>query len=139
MSYDGVMARTVLDLSAEERTTIRERLRVHLESEAPARQKRVDARRKAAMKLARAAAAILREEFGATRVSVFGSLARADFNMISDIDLIVWGIPENRRAAAFLEVGGEREEPGSFGPDLVFAENASPELLESVRADHLEI
>jgi predicted nucleotidyltransferase len=51
-------------------------------------------RRQAAWTLARRAARLLCEEFGATRVVAFGSLAhRAWFEPRSDIDLAVEGIP----------------------------------------------
>jgi uncharacterized protein len=51
-------------------------------------------RRDAAWSIARRAAHLLREEFGATQVIVFGSLAHnAWFGPQSDIDLAVEGIP----------------------------------------------
>lgn len=42
---------------------------------------------------ARVVAAMLRRDFGATRVILFGSLARGGFHAESDIDLAVAGIP----------------------------------------------
>jgi predicted nucleotidyltransferase len=42
---------------------------------------------------ARAIAAMLRRDFGATRVILFGSLARGGFHPDSDIDLAVAGLP----------------------------------------------
>jgi uncharacterized protein len=51
-------------------------------------------RRQAAWSIARRAAHLLREEFGATRVIAFGSLAHgAWFGPRSDIDLAAEGIP----------------------------------------------
>ena len=46
-----------------------------------------------AWRVARAAANVLREQFDATRVVAFGSLAHRDgFTLWSDIDLAAWGI-----------------------------------------------
>ncbi|HEY66354.1 MAG TPA: nucleotidyltransferase domain-containing protein, partial [Caldilineae bacterium] len=45
------------------------------------------------MAIARKAAEMLREEFGAIRVVLFGSLARGGpFDMHSDVDLAAWGL-----------------------------------------------
>jgi predicted nucleotidyltransferase len=50
-----------------------------------------------AWELARRAAALLREQFGAVRVVVFGSLTHPGlFTEWSDVDLAAWGLgPEN--------------------------------------------
>ena len=50
---------------------------------------------------ARAVAAMLRRDFGATRVILFGSLARGGFHAESDIDLAVAGVPVNRWFEAY--------------------------------------
>ena len=50
-----------------------------------------------AWRMARDAADLLREQFGATRVVAFGSLAhRETFTLWSDIDLAAWGIPPGK-------------------------------------------
>ncbi len=47
--------------------------------------------------LARVLANLLRQQFGATRVAVFGSLNSPDwFDAHSDLDLAVWGIHPTR-------------------------------------------
>ena len=52
-----------------------------------------EARRQRALAAARRAAAVLKEEFSATRVVVFGSVAHGEwFTERSDINLAVWGI-----------------------------------------------
>ncbi len=57
-------------------------------------QREAEQRRQAAWLIARRAARLLKEEFGATRVVAFGSLAHgAWFGPRSDIDLAVEGIP----------------------------------------------
>ena len=49
-------------------------------------------RREKAWRLAKTAAALLQEEFGATQVAVFGSLLQPQlFHRRSDVDLAVWG------------------------------------------------
>jgi uncharacterized protein len=59
-----------------------------------AHRRETELRRAAAWDLAHRAARLLREEFGATRVVAFGSLAHgAWFEPRSDIDLAVEGIP----------------------------------------------
>jgi uncharacterized protein len=62
-------------------------------------------RRERAWRLARAAAEVLYENFGAARVTVFGSLANNNqFTQWSDIDLVAWGIPPDRFYAAVAAV-----------------------------------
>ncbi len=52
-------------------------------------------RRQRAWDLARQAAALLKEELGATQVRLFGSLVHgALFHARSDVDLAVWGLDE---------------------------------------------
>ncbi len=47
---------------------------------------------------------MLYEDFGATQVAVFGSLAERDwFSKWSDIDIAVWGIPPEKYFRAVLE------------------------------------
>lgn len=53
-------------------------------------------RQEIAFRVARQAAQILKEQFGATRVVLFGSLLEGGFHEISDIDLAVWDLPENQ-------------------------------------------
>lgn len=55
----------------------------------------MEARRERAWEVARQAADLLRGRFGASKVVVFGSLARGDlFHERSDVDLAAWGIDE---------------------------------------------
>ena len=70
-------------------------------------------RRKRAWALARRAAQLLKEEFGATRVVVFGSLVHEGcFTLWSDVDIAAWGIaPEDtfRAMGAVMDLGGDIE------------------------------
>ncbi len=58
-----------------------------------------------AWRVAREAASLLKADFGAERVCLFGSLARGTFRSKSDIDLAVEGLPEREffRAAGRLQ------------------------------------
>jgi predicted nucleotidyltransferase len=93
------MAKTALDLTAEQ-----------LQAYRPG--KELDERLmteqwKLAWEVARMAAHLLREGFGANRIVVFGSLAkRAWFTSRSDIDLAAWGIPTSKFYRAVATVTG---------------------------------
>ena len=90
-------------------------------------------RRGRAMSVARKAAKLLRDEFGAKEVILFGSLARhGSFSLYSDIDLAVRGIaPEKFYAAisAMMDVSGD------FKIDLVEPEDCSPAMLKNIEKD----
>jgi len=80
--------------------------------------------------LARRAADVLRQEFGATRVVVFGSLAHgAWFHSRSDIDLAVAGIRDEDFWRADSAVN--RLDP-AFELDLVAIESAPSRLLSEI-------
>lgn len=83
--------------------------------------------------VARAAAAVLKEEFGATRVAVIGSLLRPEqFYERSDVDLAVWGLDERvylRAVSRLLDLDPE------ISVDLIEAEFARPALLAVIRQE----
>jgi len=94
-------------------------------------------RRNRAWEVARKAATILKERFGATRVLVFGSLAHgAWFTPRSDIDLLVDGIPVEKFFHAEADV--EAVATG-YKVDLVDSRECSPELLEQVEEEGVEL
>lgn len=69
--------------------------------------------------IARVAAKVLKENYGATRVVVFGSLTNsASFTRWSDIGLAVWDVPDDRFYAAVGAVTGLTSD---FKIDLVDA------------------
>lgn len=90
-------------------------------------------RREKAWRLARTAVALLKEEFGATQVAVFGSLVHPQlFHRSSDIDLAVWGLPESeyyRAVSRLLSLDPDI----SF--DLVEVAHASPRLREKIERE----
>jgi len=70
-------------------------------------------RRERAWERARQAATLLKQNFGAERVAVFGSLLRPDcFNRWSDVDIAAWGINLRdtfRAIGAVMDLGEDIE------------------------------
>jgi predicted nucleotidyltransferase len=86
---------------------------------------------------ARRAAEILKHEFGATRVVLFGSLAhRLWFTQWSDIDLAAWGIApaEFYRAAGLIA-----ELSRDFKIDVVDPATCRASVLEEIQQDGIEL
>ncbi len=129
------MGKTILELTSEER-------RIYHPSSVIAQRKRVgdkqlDARWEQAQKLANKVAELLRKNFGATKVILFGSLLnRAWFTQWSDIDLAAWGIPKERYFAAVAYVTGLSQD---FRIDLIDPETCRPNLLEVINKEGIEI
>ena len=93
-------------------------------------------RRSQLRSLAHEVAAMLRGEFAAERVWVFGSVVRPWFHEQSDLDLAAEGISAEQRANAWDRaialVGAAMT---STTVDLVFVEEAPASLLERIRGD----
>lgn len=123
------MARTALDLTAEERRTYR-----------PGRewdQKQVVEQWGQAWEVARAAARLLREKFGPRRVVVFGSLAhQAWFTSWSDIDLAAWGIPADQFYRAVAAVTGITSD---LEVDLVDPEGCRPRMRQVIEREWIDL
>ncbi len=101
-----------------------------------ARRAAVVARRERAWVAARAAAAALRGDFGATRVVLFGSVVRGTFHERSDIDLAVVGLAPDK----FLRAWGAAEEAAAgFAIDLVDLASARPWVVEVLARDGVEL
>ena len=97
----------------------------------------LERRRKRAMRLARQAAALLRAEFDAKNVMLFGSLAIPDgFTLWSDIDLAVFGVPADRFYAAVAAVTGLSAE---FKVDLVDVEACKTSLRDAIYRDGITL
>ena len=129
------MAKTALELSPEE-------LKLYQPSAAIAQRQwdddaQLDARWERARQLADEAAEMLREEFSAKKVLLFGSLInRSWFTPWSDIDLAAWGIPQEWFYAAVAAVTGISKE---FEIDLVDPETCRSSLLDAIERDGIEI
>jgi predicted nucleotidyltransferase len=93
----------------------------------------ISSRRRRANLVARKAAKLLKSEFGATEVILFGSLARrVGFTLWSDIDLASRGIPSEKYLTAMDTVLYLSPE---FKIDLVELETCSPALLKSIEKE----
>jgi predicted nucleotidyltransferase len=90
----------------------------------------LEAHRSRLLASARAASRVLRQEFGAERVWLFGSLRRTWFRHDSDIDLAVEGMDPARIGAAWDRVLEVVEAP----VDLVCLDDAPDTLCAHVRA-----
>ena len=90
-----------------------------------------------AWSLAQEIASVLRRDFGATRVVVFGSLARGPgFDLASDLDVAVWGMNAGHyfdAVAAALTLADQSVVPGTHAiiVDLVAGET-TPQALRAV-------
>ena len=89
------------------------------------------------MRTARQAARLLRRDFGAHKVVLFGSLAAAErFLPWSDIDLAAWGIPAEQYFRAVAAVTGLSAE---FKIDLVDPADCKPGLAAAIEHEGVEL
>ncbi len=96
-----------------------------------------EARRQRALAAARRAAAVLKEEFGATRVVVFGSAAHGHwFTETSDIDLAVSGVAWSDFFRAWNQI---ETTTSDFGVDLVDIEDAVAGVQRSIEKHGIEL
>jgi len=94
-------------------------------------------RRERAWTLARQAASLLREQFGATRVAVFGSLAHKEaFTPWSDVDIAAWGIhPDDTWQA----VGAVMDLDAEIEINLVDVSTTRPSVLAAIEREGLAL
>ncbi len=91
------------------------------------RQEQLEHRRQQGLAGATIAAAQLKR-LGATKVILFGSLLKESLHEQSDMDLAVWGLPEDLYFKAVAQLQGI----AGFEVDLVEAEDAMPHILEAI-------
>ncbi|HBG02463.1 MAG TPA: nucleotidyltransferase domain-containing protein [Firmicutes bacterium] len=90
-----------------------------------------------AWNIAKEAAKILKQDFGASKVAVFGSLTDLSaFTLWSDVDLAVWGVPESRFYAA---VGAVTGLPSDFQIDVIDATDCRERLTKSIESEGVEL
>jgi predicted nucleotidyltransferase len=124
------MSRTALELSPQEWKAYKP---AQTYQETPD----IAARKERGWKLAREAARLLKENFKAGRVMVFGSLAQeTGFTRWSDIDLAAWGIPPERYYAAVAAVTGLSAE---FKLDLIDPKSCRPSLKEAIEREGVDL
>jgi len=125
------MAKTALDLTPEElkKYSLKPKHQLNL-----AQRKRLTAR---AMRQARRAAELLKREFGASRVVLFGSLAhRLWFTQWSDIDLAVWGIASSE---FYRAAGTVADLKTGFKIDVVDPADCHPLVRQEIEEDGIEL
>ncbi len=124
--------RTAKELSPAELAAYRERLDAHFRS------RQVDeALLQRAWQTAYRVAAMLYEDFGATRVAVFGSLAERDwFSKGSDIDIAVWGLSNSAYLRAAYDVYYLSPE---FKVDLVDFDSCKGRFRERIESQAVPI
>jgi predicted nucleotidyltransferase len=100
-----------------------------------AREAHLTLRRERAWELAQRAAGILKNEFNAKRVVLFGSLLHPElYHSRSDIDLAVWEVQHYFKAVArLIDLDPEIE------IDLVPIEDARPGILKLIEKEGVEI
>ena len=95
----------------------------------------LEVRRQRAWIIARQAAVILKERFGASRVVVFGSLLHPErYHLGSDIDLAVWEVQDYFRAVSSL-----MDIDPDFEFDLVPFEDARPGIMDAIRKEGMDL
>jgi uncharacterized protein len=100
-------------------------------------QPELDRRREQAWTAAHQAARLLREQFKATRVVVFGSLAReSGFTRWSDVDLAAWGIAP---ADTFRAIGAILDMDTQIAVNLVDVNTCRPSLLNNIEQDGVDL
>lgn len=97
----------------------------------------LQAREALAWQLARRAAQVLKEDFGASRVVVFGSLVQPGmFNLHSDVDLAAWGIqPED----TFRAIGAVQDLSSEIELNLVDVAVARPSVYRAILAQGVDL
>jgi predicted nucleotidyltransferase len=88
----------------------------------------LEQRRLHGFEIAKTAAQILKTEFSASRVVVFGSLLSESFHETSDLDLAVWSLPEK----SYFKAVARLLSLSDFEVDLVEVQYASPEILDAI-------
>lgn len=93
-------------------------------------------RLQSAKETAYALAKVLREQFKASKIMLFGSVTRNDFSQWSDIDLAVWNIPNSDYYKAVAFASGYSS---VFKIDLVDADDCSQSLLQHITSNGIEL
>jgi predicted nucleotidyltransferase len=122
-----------LKLTPEKLATYRATAQRRREQEKP----ELARRREQAWAAARQAAQLLREQFKATRIVVFGSLAReSGFTRWSDVDVAAWGIaPED----TFRAIGAVMDLKTEIPVNLVDVNTCRPSLLSAIEQDGIDL
>ncbi|MEW6717609.1 MAG: nucleotidyltransferase domain-containing protein [Chloroflexota bacterium] len=120
---------TTLELTPEQIAIYRTSAQKRRQQEQP----EIEQRRQRAWEAARKAARLLKQEFKASRVVLFGSLAReTGFTHWSDVDIAAWGLaPED----TFRAIGVIMDMKTEVLVNLVDINTARPSLLEVIERE----
>lgn len=128
----GRMATSALDVTPDEMA----QYRATMAKDAAADEDRRIELEGHAWTIARAAADRLRDEYFASRVLLYGSLARGQFRPGSDIDIAAWGID----AGQWLNIVGLGLELGrEVETNICLAESMRPEVRQAALRDGLDL
>jgi len=101
------------------------------------RQDALRKRRSRALTVANKLAAMLRTQFGATRVMLFGSSIQSNcYSRTSDIDLAVWGIAPSH---FYIAVAHCQDQDPEFAVDLIDMEDCPPNLHKSIVDEGIDL
>lgn len=111
--------------------------RAAAQARSQAKERKLELIYNAGWELARAAAKLLKEEFGADRVVIFGSmLYQKCIHIHSDVDLVVWGMPDRlyyRAVSRILDINPE------IPVDLLQGEYLPKYLLTAIQQQGVEL
>jgi len=111
--------------------------RAAIQRQARQEQQALARREQRAWKLARRAAELLREKFGATRVVLFGSLLQPGcFTPWSDVDIAAWGL---RSQDTFRAMGAVMDLDTDIEVNLVDVQTCSASLLVAIECEGVEL
>lgn len=132
LTEQTIMAKTALQITKEDMAVYRTAARQKEVQEQQARNLRLQQARQ----IAKQAADILKEKFGAKQVVLFGSLAQDMFHQRSDIDLAVEGIDSKQ----FWQAWNTLDTLGpEFEIDLVAMETVSPKLRQQIEQEGVNL
>lgn len=103
---------------------------------------RMKLRQQQGMEIARRCAKVLKEQFGVSKVVLFGSMLDVEFVFEdSDIDIGVWGLPSNLYWKAWCAVDRIVSQSGyDFPPvDLIDVNDAKPHIIEAIEREGVEL
>lgn len=126
------MSLTALDLTPEALKRYHPMAAIRHQRENAAWRADLSNRRRRAIQVARQAAELLRREFGARKIFIFGSFVRrGGFSPWSDIDIATQGIPPAR---FFEAVGAVIGISAEFKIDLVDMDTCAPLLRKNIES-----
>ena len=98
-------------------------------------------RQRVGLVIAQEAAKVLKEQFNATHVVLFGSLLSPEkMHERSDIDIAVWGLGDEQLFSAWSRLDSLLDSQAPFPHiDLVLVEKALPYMRKSIESMHLDL